>query len=108
RAKAFQQRPSEVALLGDDIDAVGRYYFDRGIWAFGEAVASRLDAVSANTSNAAIARAQREREMDRLMGEDMTLSTAGFRDVSESAAPHDRIVGEPEADDDMAVEGSYW
>ena len=58
---------------------VARYYFDRGIWLFGEHVQSRIDAVSANTHDAALAQTQRQREFQRLMGGDMDVST-GFAD----------------------------
>jgi hypothetical protein len=109
RAKAFNQRPSSIVLLDDRVGDIGRFYFDRGIWAFGEAVANRLDEVVAGTRNPVIAQAQREREWARLMGDDMETSTAGFRDVGD-VSPHARVIGDPddETGDERSVDGSYW
>jgi len=102
RAIAFNQKPSDTAYLDDCIDAVGRYYFDRGIWAFGEHVKRRLDEVTNSTENASIAQSRREREWERLMGEDMSQSAAGFADPTpESLSAHGRSVGEP---DDEVIE----
>ncbi|KLO25903.1 hypothetical protein ABW16_21580 [Mycolicibacter heraklionensis] len=97
RAIAFSQRPSDIAYLDDCVDDVGRYYFDRGIWAFGEHVKNRLEEAAGSTENASIAQSRREREWERLMGGDMTESTAGFADPSpESLSAHGRSVGEPD------------
>lgn len=107
RAKAFNQRPSSIVLLDDCVDDIGRFYFDRGIWAFGEAVANRIEEVAAETSNPVIARARRDREWARLMGDDMATSGAGFADVGESVSPHARVVGEDEVSSDE-LQGNYW
>jgi len=88
------------------VDDIGKYYFDRGIWAFGERVKNRLEEVAGNTQNAAIAQSRREREWERLMGADMSQSTAGFADPSpESLSAHGRSVGESDEDEiEIALE----
>jgi hypothetical protein len=111
QAKAFNQLPSSVAGLDSRVDELGRHLFDRGIWAFGEAVARRLDEVCEGTTNAAIARAQHEREWARLMGDDMTNSAVGFRDVNaETIGAGGRMVGDdPDSgDEDMPIAGDLW
>jgi hypothetical protein len=104
RAKLFGQKPSDTALLDEAVGEIGRFYFDRGIWAFGRHVANRLEAAG-QSSNQAIAQAQREREWERLMGADMTNSATGFADPSvDSLSPHGRIAGEDgRSDDDLIV-----
>lgn len=75
KATTFGQRPSDVALLDECVDEIGRFYFDRGIFAFGEHVEASL--TKAGTSkNPSIAAAQRQREWERLMGIDAQASTA--------------------------------
>lgn len=97
RAKLFGQRPSDIALLPESVRDIGRFYFDRGVWAFGRHVATRLEE-AASSREPSIARMQREREFDRLMGADMRTSTAGFADPA--AAMNSR----EEADDDVDIE----
>ena len=105
RAKMFGQNPSDVALLDECVGEIGRFYFDRGIWAFGKHVANRLDEAG-QSNNKTIARTQREREWERLMGTDMSNSTTGFRDLGESVSPHGRVVGGPvSGDDDIVLDG---
>lgn|GEM_PF-4668171 len=105
RATAFNQRPSDIAYLDDCVDEIGRYYFDRGIWAFGEHVKNRLDEVVGTTQNAAIAQSRREREWNRLMGVDMSQSAAGFADPTpESITAHGRSVGDEDESMELAVE----
>jgi hypothetical protein len=102
RAKMFGQNPSDVAILDERVGEIGRFYFDRGIWAFGKHVANRLEEAG-QSDNQTIARAQREREWERLMGNDMTNSAAGFRDPAESVSAHGRIVGSAAAGDDDEI-----
>lgn len=103
RAKVFGQKPSDVALLDESVGEIGRFYFDRGVWAFGRHVANRLED-AAQSSNEAIARAQRAREWERLMGADMTDSTTGFADPGvDSLTPHGRVAGEDHSDDDDLI-----
>lgn len=99
----FGQNPSNVALLDECVGEIGRFYFDRGIWAFGKHVANRLDEAG-QSDNATIARAQREREWERLMGADMSNSATGFRDPEfDSVSPHGRVVGAPDRRDDEDI-----
>lgn len=98
----FGQKPSDVALLDECVGEIGRFYFDRGIWQFGRYVASRLDEVG-QSSNPTIARTQRMREWERLMGADMSNSATGFRDPGDSVSAHGRVVGDPGRDDDDIV-----
>lgn len=106
-AKLFSQRPSDVAVLDDCVGEFGTFYFNRGIAAFGRAVAARLDEVS-KTNNKAIAQAAREREWARLMGEDMTNSPVGFRDPGEGLSAHGRSLGGADVDDDEIVLDGSW
>jgi hypothetical protein len=103
RAKLFGQKPSDVALLDERVGEIGRFYFDRGIWAFGKHVANRLDEAG-QSENPTIAQAQRLREWERLMGGDMTNSATGFRDPSESVSPHGRVIGRDADSDDEDIE----
>lgn len=100
RAKLFGCLPSDVALLDECVSDIGRFYFDRGIWAFGRHVTTRLEEAG-RSNNQAIARVQRIREWERLMGIDMSTSTSGFADPGESLSAHGRRVG---ADPDDADE----
>lgn len=105
RAKLFGQKPSDTALLDESVGEIGRFYFDRGVWAFGRHVANRLDEAG-QSKNPAIAQAQRAREWERLMGADMTNSATGFADPSaDSVSAHGRTVGAPadRSDDDLIV-----
>lgn len=103
RAKLFGQKPSDVALLDECVGDIGRFYFDRGIWAFGRHVASRLEEAG-QSKNASIARVQRMREWERLMGADMSSSATGFRDPgSDSVSTHGRVVGDTAARDDDEI-----
>jgi hypothetical protein len=95
KAKAFSQRPSDVAVLPDDVNDVGRFIFDRGIWAFGEHVNSAVESAGSGTRNPTIARSQRIREWSRLMGEDMETSAAGFAAPSgEAMSKHGKVIGD--------------
>jgi hypothetical protein len=109
RAKLFGQNPSDCALLPECVGEIGRFYFDRGIWAFGRHVTNRLQEAG-QSSNASIAQAQREREWEKLMGGDMTSSATGFADPSEAASVHSRVVGEPSAEDEdlLGAGGIDW
>jgi hypothetical protein len=102
RAKLFGQNPSDVALLDERVGEIGRFYFNRGIWAFGKHVARRLDEAG-QSRDQTIAQTQREREWERLMGADMTSSATGFRDPGESMSAHGRVVGGPAAGDDDEI-----
>lgn len=88
RAKAFGCKPSDVALLAECVEEIGRYYFDRGIWAFGRDVDAKVDEAG-QSKDSTIARTQREREWERLMGADMSNSTAGFADPGSAMAARD-------------------
>jgi hypothetical protein len=75
------------------------------VWAFGRHVAQRLEEAS-QSKNPAIARAQRAREWERLMGADMTNSATGFADPSSATiTAHGRAVGAEagDPDDDLIV-----
>jgi hypothetical protein len=99
----FGKNPSDVALLDERVGEIGRFYFDRGIWAFGRHVANRLDEAG-QSENPAIARTQREREWERLMGADMTDSATGFRDPVGPVSAHGRIVGAAGDDDEIVLD----
>lgn len=102
-AKMFNQRPSDVALLDDCVSRVGRFYFDRDIADFGSGVHARMQQVG-QSSNPAIARMQKEREWERLMGGDMSTSTTGFQDPSpDSISAHGKAIGAPEDDDEEDI-----
>lgn len=102
-AKLFCQRPSDIAILDDRIGQFGRFYFDRGIAAFGRGVLSRLDEVS-QSKNPVIARTQRLREWERLMGGDMDQSTTGFADPAVAASSSNaRVIGAQSNDDEDIV-----
>lgn len=103
-AKLFSQKPSDVALLDDCVGQFGKFYFNRGIAAFGRGVHARIEEVG-QSSNPVIARTQRIREWERLMGGDMEGSAAGFADPTVSASAHARVVGEPAEDDDIVLDG---
>lgn len=103
RAKLFGQKPSDVALLDECVGEIGRFYFDRGIWAFGKHVANRLDEAG-QSKNPSIARAQRIREWERLMGADISNSATGFADPgTDSVSAHGRVVGDAARDGDEIV-----
>jgi len=103
RAKLFGQLPSSVALLDECVGDIGRYYFDRGIWAWGKHVVARLEEAG-QSNNASLARWQREREWERLMRADVTDSTTGFRDVNpDSVSPNARVIGSVEDDESDLV-----
>lgn len=102
-AKLFGQKPSDVALLDDSVGRVGRWYFDRDVAAFGLGVHSRMERAG-QSSNAAIARMQKEREWERLMGGDMATSTTGFQDPSpDSISAHGKAIGDVDDDDDEDI-----
>lgn len=104
-AKLFGQKPSDVALLDDCVGEIGRFWFDRGIAAFGNGVAAALERAG-QASNPTIARAQRQREWERLMGGDMESSATGFADVgADSVSAHGRVIGD-DPDDEEIVLGS--
>ncbi|OBC11441.1 hypothetical protein A5784_35175 [Mycobacterium sp. 852013-50091_SCH5140682] len=102
-AKLFHQKPSDIAILDERVGEFGTFFFNRGIAAFGRGVLSRLDEVS-QSKNPVIARTQRMREWERLMGGDMDQSTTGFADPTEgSASAHARVVGERDGDEDIVL-----
>lgn len=105
-AKLFGQRPSDIALLDDCIGEISRFWFDRGIAAFGNGVAAALEK-AAQSSNPTIAATQRQREWERLMGGDMETSTTGFRDVHDPLSAHGRVVG-ADGDEETALEDGDW
>jgi hypothetical protein len=96
-------------VLDDCVGVYGRFYFDRGIAAFGRAVHARLDEVS-QSENATIARAQRIREWERIMGGDNI--AAAFADPSADGGitSHGRAVGREDAgDDDITLgDGEFY
>ncbi|ETB35630.1 MULTISPECIES: hypothetical protein [Mycobacterium avium complex (MAC)] len=107
-ATLFNQRPSDVALLDESVGPIGRFYFDRGIASFGQAVKVRVEKAG-TASNPAIAKTQRMREWERLMGGDMTNSTTGFADPLDAPSPRSRVKGRPDDDAaELAVEGEDW
>lgn len=108
-AKLFGQRPSDLAILDETVGEFGRFFLDRGVTAFGQAVQTRVEK-AASSSNPAIARTQQQREWERLMGGDMTNSATGFADPSESMSTHGRSIGKDSNDDgdDMVIEGDLW
>lgn len=80
QSKLFGKLPSEIAVLDDCLlDDIGRYYFNRGIYMFGQHVDARVEAAG-TSRDPALAATQREREWERLMGFDMDESTTGFAD----------------------------
>lgn len=92
------------------MNAVGRFWFNRGIATFGRAVQSRVEK-AADSSNPVIAKMQRMREWERLMGGDMDTSAVGFADPTQGElSPHARAEGRDDDDDDdeMAINGAYW
>ena len=104
-AKLFCQKPSDIAVLDDCVGEFGAFYFNRGIAAFGRGVHARLQEVGQST-NPVIARAQREREWERLMGGDMNGSATGFADPAvATASAHARVIGERanDADEDIIL-----
>lgn len=110
-AKLFGQRPSDVAILDECVGEFGRFYFDRGIAAFGQAVNARVERAG-QSSNPTIAKTQRMREWERLMGGDMANSAAGFASPSEaSGSSHGRVIGAPrneDDDDETMLQGGVW
>jgi len=98
RAKMFSQRPSDVALLDERVGDIGRFYFDRGIWAFGRHVASRMAEVG-KSSDPGIAETLRLREWERLMGADVSNSATGFADPGAAMAARDE-----EGDEDIVLD----
>lgn len=110
-ATLFNQLPSDVALLSDSVGEYGRFYFNRGIASFGQAIKVRVDKAG-TAKNPAIAKTQRMREWERLMGGDMTSSTTGFADpVEEASSTHGRIKGRDDEDgdgDDVVITGGDW
>ncbi|WP_454232146.1 hypothetical protein [Mycolicibacterium fortuitum] len=102
-AKLFCKKPSDIAVLDDHIGEFGRFYFNRGIAAFGRGVLARLDEVS-QSKNPVIARTQRLREWERLMGGDMDQSTTGFADPAvASSSSNARVIGAQSSDDEDIV-----
>ncbi len=97
RAKLFGQRPSDVALLDERVEDIGRFYFDRGIWAFGRHVAARMAEVG-QSQDAGIAETLRLREWERLMGADMSNSATGFADPGAAMAARE------DSDDNVDVD----
>lgn len=79
QAKDLGQRPSDVAFFGDSVGPLFLRYFDRGIWAFGEEVGRRVNEAG-RSENPVLARAQRELEWERLMGDG--LPTSAFAEPS--------------------------
>ncbi len=94
-AKDFGCRPSDFAFLDDSVGAIGRWYFDSGVWAFGEYVTTSISKAGQN-SNPAIAQVQRTWEWERLLGGGN--SGSGFADPSTS--DHARVVGKSTEEDD--------
>lgn len=109
-AKLFGQKPSDVAILDERVGEFGRFFFNRGIAAFGRGVHARLDQV-ATSSNAVIAKSQREREWERLMGGDMENSMTGFADPTpDTVSANARVIGGDTDDDeeDIILDGGGW
>lgn len=107
-ATLFHKLPSDVALLDESVNSVGRFWFDRGIAAFGRAVQTRVEKAG-ESSNAAIAQTQRQREWERLMGGDMETSATGFADPTKSSSPYALGLDNDDDDDgETVINGSYW
>lgn len=109
-ATLFNQLPSDVALLSDSVGEYGRFYFNRGIASFGQAIKVRVDKAG-TAKNPAIAKTQRMREWERLMGGDMTSSATGFADPTDASSTHGRIKGRDDDDgdgDDVVITGGDW
>lgn len=94
-----------MALLPEGIEAAARFFFDRDIAGFGQAVQTRVQK-AATSSNASIAQTQREREFERLMGGDMRLSATGFADPTEGEFSG-RVVGDDPRDEDVALDDGW-
>lgn len=62
---------------------LGRWVFDRGIWAFGRYVERSINE-AATSDDPSLAAHQKEREFERLMGGDMQDSTSGYADPATS------------------------
>lgn len=109
-AKLFGQKPSDIALLDESVGPIHRFYFDRGIAAFGQAVHMRVEQAG-QSRNPVIAKAQRAREWERLMGGDMSKSATGFADPSsESLSAHGMSVGRDDSgEEEMILDGEvFW
>lgn len=115
-AKEFGQRPSDFAFLDDSVGDIGRWYFDSGVWAFGNYVGQRLNEVVSGATNPIIARSLQDREFERLMGVDTDESTTGFAEppTPDTVSVHGRIVGDfpedtPDDDEeDIVLEDDEW
>jgi hypothetical protein len=71
---------------------------------FGRHVISRLQEVEQSTSNRAIGQMLREREWERLMGEDMANSATGFAEPDpDDVTAHGRVVGGGREDEDIEL-----
>lgn len=82
RAKTFGQRPSELAFFDDSVGPLARWYFDRGIWAWGEHVLGRL-AEASHSGNPTFASWRRQAVFLELMGADVSSAYA----APDAAAP---------------------
>lgn len=98
-AKTFGQKPSDLALLDDSISDVGRFFFNRGVAAFGNAVHERMSVIG-RESSPVLARALREREWQRIMGGDPDDTSAFAEPDPTSMSAHARVIGA----DDMELD----
>jgi len=105
RAKTFGKLPSDVALFDDSVVPLVRWYFDRGIWAWGEHVIGRL-AEAGHGGNPAFAASRREAVFLELMGGDVSSAYA----APDAAAPSRQAGVDRRAsndDDDRVFEGTF-
>ena len=75
-SKSFNTLPSDIY----GVSGAAGYFFDRGIYLFGNYVESEMSAAESSASNSSFANMSRSRAFARCMGDDMEKSTAGFAD----------------------------
>jgi hypothetical protein len=82
QSKAYNCRPSEYY----GIEGAAGLYLDNGVYLFGTYVEQHVQEAGEGARNEMFARSSREREFARLMGEDMSKSTAGYADPFSTGA----------------------
>ena len=75
-SNSFHKLPSEIY----GVSGAAGYFFDRGIYLFGNYVEGEMSRAENSASNASFASMNRARAFARCMGDDMAKSTAGFAD----------------------------
>jgi hypothetical protein len=74
--QAYNRLPSEIF----GVSGAAGYFFDRGIYLFGNYVEGEMSEAESRASNASFANMNRARAFARCMGDDMAKSSAGFAD----------------------------